>query len=364
MAATIGRVLLIPKGNYSGTDVYNALDWVRDNGAAWVCKVDNTVAIAPPTLPTTSNANWQLLAEDGSVSGSIAWTGVTGKPFDDIKVGGGLNIDGSRLLELDTSMLTGSNISYDNTLSGLTATDMQDAIDELADMSVNLSTDLLAGSNITLTPKPNGKVEISSTGGGGGGSSTLAGLTDVDVTTTPPTDDEVLTYDSGTWVNKPAPSGGHTMIANNTAITSLTAKAVDSTDDDVASGYAIANWSNAEIITLIAHMDKDDDTVGTWEESPLDWKTTGVRTGWIWHSCLYNIVADNEVEISIDFDVAGEEVVGLYAYRVDDNVQNGGVNGGAIAIKLTSPIKNASGVDVAVNLKRQRTQKFNATILS
>ena len=167
----------------------------------------------------------------------------------------------------------------------------------------------------------------------------------------------------GTWVTPS--SGGHTMIPNNTAITSLTAKATDSTDDDVASGYAIANWSNAEIITLVAHMDKDDDTVGTWEESPLDWKTTGVRTGWIWHSCLYNIVADNEVEISIDFDVAGEEVVGLYAYRVDDNVQNGGVNGGAIAIKLTSPIKNASGVNVAINLKRQRTNLVtNPTILS
>ena len=171
----------------------------------------------------------------------------------------------------------------------------------------------------------------------------------------------------GTWVTPS--SARHTMISNNTAITSLTAKATDSTDDDVASGYAIANWSNAEITTLIAHIDSGDDTVGTWEESPLDWKTTGVRTGWVWHECLYDIVSDNEVEISIDFDVAGEEVVGLYAYRVDDNVTQtiGGqtVNGGAIAIKLTSAIQNASGVDVAINLKRQRTNLVtNPTILS
>ena len=60
MAATVGRVLLMEKGNYSGTTTYNALDWVRDNGAAWVCKVDGTIGIAPPTLPVTSNANWQV----------------------------------------------------------------------------------------------------------------------------------------------------------------------------------------------------------------------------------------------------------------------------------------------------------------
>lgn len=132
MSATIGRVLLMPKGNYSGSTVYNSLDWVRDNGAAWVCKVDGTVGIAPPTLPTTSNANWTLLSADGSVTGSVDWPNVNYKPFDDIKSGGGLSVDGSKKLQLDTSYLTGSNISYDNTSSGLLATTIQLAIDELA----------------------------------------------------------------------------------------------------------------------------------------------------------------------------------------------------------------------------------------
>lgn len=164
----------------------------------------------------------------------------------------------------------------------------------------------------------------------------------------------------GTWVTPS--SGGHTMIPNNTAITSITAKATDSTDDDVASGYAIANWSNAEITTLIAHIDSGDDTVGVWNDA---WETDGIRTGWVWHECLYHTIPDNEVEISIDFAIGGKEVVGLYAYRVDDEVAHNGVNGGAIAIKLTSPIQNASGVDVAINLKRQRTNLVtNPTILS
>ena len=186
-----------------------------------------------------------------------------------------------------------------------------------------------------------------------------------DVTITSPASDQVLTYNGSGWVNANASQGGHTMIDNSTYLASLKAKAADDTDDEVASGYAIGNWSNATITTIVAHVDKDDDTIGVWND---DWESTSVRTGWIWHKYLYNVLADNEVEISIDFDVAGAEVVGLYAYRIDDNVTQtiGGetVNGGAIAIKLTSPIQNASGVNVAVNLKRQRTNKVNATIIS
>ena len=129
MASPIGRVLLMDKGAYSGSTVYNQLDWVRDNGASWVCKVDGTIAIAPPTLPATSNANWTLLAADGTVSGSINWSNVNNKPFD--TVGNGLNVNASNEIELDTAYLTASNISYDNTGSGATAVDVQAAIDEL-----------------------------------------------------------------------------------------------------------------------------------------------------------------------------------------------------------------------------------------
>ena len=63
--AAIGRVLLMPKGTYSGSAIYNSLDWVRHNGAAWVCKLDGTTGIAPSTSATT---NWQLMAEDGKIT--------------------------------------------------------------------------------------------------------------------------------------------------------------------------------------------------------------------------------------------------------------------------------------------------------
>lgn len=161
MASPIGRVLLMDKGAYSGLTVYNQLDWVRDNGAAWVCKVDGTVGIAPPTLPTTSNANWTLMAADGSVSGSVNWSAINNKPFDDLATGGGLSVNASMELELDTSYLTGSNVSYDNTGSGATSTNVQDAIDELF-------------------------------AGGGGGSSTFAGLDDTNISS--PQDNQIVQY--------------------------------------------------------------------------------------------------------------------------------------------------------------------------
>lgn len=340
MASPIGRVLLMDKGAYSGLTVYNQLDWVRDNGAAWVCKVDGTVGIAPPTLPTTSNANWTLMAADGSVSGSVNWSAINNKPFDDLATGGGLSVNASMELELDTSYLTGSNVSYDNTGSGATSTNVQDAIDELF--------------------------------AGGGGASKLDDLSDVSIDSATLDDGQILAYNltDEEFQNVDMPTGGHTMkpepTSNPTEADVVTwVKAAASNNDQVPSLYGVQNWSNAEITTIIAHVDKDDDTIGVWND---DWESTSVRTGWIWHKDLYNVLSDNEVEISIDFDVAGKEVVGLYAYRIDDNVtqtiDGQTVNGGAIAIKLTSPIQNASGVNVAVNLKRQRTNKVNATIIS
>lgn len=60
MGASAGRVLLIPKGNWNGTDTYNCLDWVRHNRAAWVCK--KTCINSEPS--ETNTEYWQLLAED------------------------------------------------------------------------------------------------------------------------------------------------------------------------------------------------------------------------------------------------------------------------------------------------------------
>ena len=66
MGVSAGRVLLIPKGDWNAETTYTGLDWVRHNGAAWVCK--NTCTNIEPTLENSDN--WQMMARDGQ-SGSV-----------------------------------------------------------------------------------------------------------------------------------------------------------------------------------------------------------------------------------------------------------------------------------------------------
>jgi len=64
MSAVAGRILLISKGDYDANTVYNTLDWVRHNSAAWVCKADNT----QNEPPSTSSTKWALMAADSAYS--------------------------------------------------------------------------------------------------------------------------------------------------------------------------------------------------------------------------------------------------------------------------------------------------------
>lgn len=54
-----------PRGNYSGATAYAVSDAVLYNGSTFVC-IAATTGNAPPTLPTTSNTWWQLLAQKGT----------------------------------------------------------------------------------------------------------------------------------------------------------------------------------------------------------------------------------------------------------------------------------------------------------
>lgn len=95
--AVVGRVLLMPRGSFVMTDVYNRLDWVRDGGAAWVCKQDNVTGIRP----SLSTPEWQVLAQDGTVGG---WSSIASKPFETI--GNGLAVNSSNELTLAKSATT------------------------------------------------------------------------------------------------------------------------------------------------------------------------------------------------------------------------------------------------------------------
>lgn len=202
-------------------------------------------------------------------------------------------------------------------------------------------------------------------------SQAFSGLTDVDIDDQTLADGQVPTYDALTekWENKPLPQGGHTMLPTPSA--SLTEATLvsqiagaDNTSDKVPSLWGVKEWSNCDVLTLFTTVPKDADTVGTWVDGDA-WKEAGAsRVGWVWHSALHGIVDDDDVEISFVFKGDKEEVISVYAYRIDDDVTNGGVHGGAIAFKLNYPIQSNDGVKVGIKLTRQRTQVSNLTVLS
>lgn len=54
-----------PRGAYSGATEYNQDDLVIDQGSTWRLKVSTSTGNAPPTLPTTSNTQWEIFAQVG-----------------------------------------------------------------------------------------------------------------------------------------------------------------------------------------------------------------------------------------------------------------------------------------------------------
>jgi hypothetical protein len=56
---------LVPRGAYASGTAYVPLDVVLDQGSSWVARVATT-GNAPPTVPTTSNTYWMLLAQKGA----------------------------------------------------------------------------------------------------------------------------------------------------------------------------------------------------------------------------------------------------------------------------------------------------------
>lgn len=70
------------RGAYSGATPYVKDDVVVDQGSSWIA-LQATTGNAPPALPTTSNANWQLIAQ-GAGTFKGAYSGVTAYQAGDV----------------------------------------------------------------------------------------------------------------------------------------------------------------------------------------------------------------------------------------------------------------------------------------
>lgn len=191
----------------------------------------------------------------------------------------------------------------------------------------------------------------------------LADLTD-DVNISSPSNDQVLKYDgsSSKWVNGAAPASGHTMLPDPTstpapdeddvvnAVNGVLGGVNPGANNNVPSLFGLGTWSNTDTMTLLTTVAQGDDTVGTWEDDAT-WES-GSRAYWLKHTALHGILSDDDVEISLVFDVADGEAISCLAYRVDDAITS---SLGGIAIKFNAPVQNASGATVGVVLKRNRT---------
>ena len=101
-----------------------------------------------------------------------------------------------------------SMLPYDNYDSGLTATNVKDAIDELAGGATSITLEGL--SDVTITSATSGQVlqyngsEWVNANGGGGGASALTDLSDISISSA--SNGQVLTYNNGDWVNSNIPT--------------------------------------------------------------------------------------------------------------------------------------------------------------
>ena len=66
MASSAGRVLILPKGEWSSATNYEVLDAVYDAGSSYICK---KAVLANAVHPENDGAHWQLLAQGNSSGG-------------------------------------------------------------------------------------------------------------------------------------------------------------------------------------------------------------------------------------------------------------------------------------------------------
>lgn len=163
--------------------------------------------------------------------------------------------------------------------------------------TLQLSLDLLAGSNITLTPKLTGELEISATGGGGGGSSTFAGLSDTDISS--PQDNQIVQY---------ATASGNKVLQNVT----MDASPTQNSAKPVTSGGVYTALS------------------GKASTSDLDGWTSGVQT-----LDGSTFVFDN-LDDTYGYDLFGDDKL----YTITNFAKGTGTNTGTI--KLTYTVSGAS----------------------
>lgn len=331
--ASIGRVLLIPKGDYSSATTYNQLDWVRYSGKAWVCKVDGTVNVTPVQGDT-----WQLLAQDGSGGGGGAsdWDDINYKPFETLETTTDFSVDGNDQLHIKRGTFGTVRVVSDSSGSP-TTTDLEAS----GDATITLK----GGTNVTLSADDSAnpkKITINSTGGGGGGDT--VSWNQIQTSSAAVKIAKITINGSATDVY--APSGGGTVD-----------QTFNSVSTNAQSGVAIAGWTNTMTyrrVALGSDGDIDDTGIGTWTDKDPSQIVSADETTW-WYDAAFVIpssgVDPNSIDIKIMFEPLSDGTpIVLQGYLWDTTT-------GKICIKFANDISSyKTTAKVAVDITYTRNE--------
>lgn len=138
----------------------------------WINTTPDLSLMSDVTISSVSLSNGQFLVYDSTsskwVNKEVIHAPITQAQYDALVSGG--TVDPNVYYPITDASIEAGDIDYDNTSSGLTATDVQDAIDEV-------KSDIPVNSDFTLS-----------------------GLSDTTITT--PSSGQVLSYDGSKWKNK------------------------------------------------------------------------------------------------------------------------------------------------------------------
>ena len=287
--ADVGKILIMPRGDYDPTETYYILDVVRFNYMTFMARVNNLTNVAPPSTPT-SNANWMFLVADG----------------------GGATTLGS-LTDVDTtSVQDGQTIIYNATDDEWQAGDSAGRLSELKD--VDPTTTTTPTTNQIL--KYNGTKWAASFGGSG---HTMSPDPDPDLT-----DEEIAE----------------------------TISLADGTNDEVASLYGIQRWSNSKTVRVVVTQGIGHYGIGEWQDSITVESATAAQEaqwGWIYHDIFKKLDPDwgeqngYDVDIKFGFDPKTKEPITLGGYWVDTDT-------GYLCVKFANYVVNTTDAKVTIDV--------------
>lgn len=196
----IGRILIIPKGNYDPATPYNSLDLVRYDSKSWLCKKDGIIGITP-----TEGTDWTLMTEDGTdgTDGrgivNIQRTGTDpSNPLKDIYT---ITYTDGTTSTFTVTNGSGGGTTADTMLKSVYDKD-DDGIVDKAD-AANTATNATDATNAKNLKKSDGKTVDADT--------ITAKLSNIDNKIDKPTsatEGQVLTYRNNEWVADDSQGGG------------------------------------------------------------------------------------------------------------------------------------------------------------